>query len=185
MKNNNFLNLFVYKFLLYIWKIKKTVLIAIPFLLFMIEICSKKCFKKEKNIKSIFPKTAFEKQNFEKLKEELKKIDSQEYFREYVLNVIQNGSDKLNFPSGKMDGGFVNKSDAKRIVAYMEKLQGYKTAGKEKEIKEGAALFYGNCTGCHGIDGKGHKGHFPNINRKPLLGIELRKRELISILNHQ
>jgi len=148
---------------------KKVLLLIIPFILMIVAI-----FIKQKNQKEV---TLNKNVDIQKsVKKEIKKYDinSVEYFENYVIDVMLNGSNILNLPSGAMDGGYVSKEEAKKIAAYMATLQGFKPTHPEW-VQEGAALFYGNCTGCHGVGGKGQKGYFPDLTRKPLLGIEKRK----------
>lgn len=152
----------------------KKILLLLPFLFFLIALLTKNNseVKKETTIEKV--KKVETKNDYAN---ELKIIDTQEYFEKYVLDVINNGSNRLNFPSGAMEGGYVSKSDAKKIVAYMASMQGF-TPSNKQWVKEGAMLFYGNCTGCHGILGKKVDKNFPDLTRKPLLGIELRKKEI-------
>ncbi len=96
--------------------------------------------------------------------------DYKSMFKKYVMHVIVHGSNSLGFPT-EMEGGYVSKEDAKKIVAYMMSMQDLKPFDEDL-VHEGAALFYGNCVGCHGVGGKGQKGLFPDLTRKPLLGIE-------------
>jgi len=91
---------------------------------------------------------------------------SVEFFEEYVYDVIKYGSKDLGFPT-QMEGGYVSDEEARKIAAYLATLQGYKPTHPEW-VQEGAALFYGNCTGCHQ---KGVKS-FPDLERRPLLGIQ-------------
>ncbi len=91
-------------------------------------------------------------------------------FESYVYDVIVYGSSRLGFPT-QMQGGYVSEEDAKKIAAFLATLQGLKPSHPEW-VQEGKTLFYGNCTGCHGYDGKGQKGHFPDLTRRPLLGLQ-------------
>ncbi|WP_187647110.1 c-type cytochrome [Nitrosophilus labii] len=157
-------------------------LLILPFLLFLIYTVTKgeKSVFKENIIKNERSITKSEKEYLE----ELKIIDTPQYFEQYTIDVINNGSNILNYPSGAMDGGYVSKEDAKKIAAYMATLQGFKPSHPEW-VKEGAMLFYGNCVGCHGVEGKGQKGAFPDLTRRPLLGIELRKKKIYEKLKKE
>jgi len=86
-------------------------------------------------------------------------------FEEYVFLVIKHGSKELGFPT-QMEGGYVNDEEARKIAAYLATLQGYSPSHPEW-VEEGAALYHGNCTGCHQPGLKS----FPDLTKKPLLGI--------------
>ncbi|BCD60608.1 MULTISPECIES: c-type cytochrome [unclassified Nitratiruptor] len=93
-------------------------------------------------------------------------------FEKYIEKVINEGSNIFHYPSGPMPGGTVSAEDAKKIAAFLATLQGFKPSHPEW-VQEGKYLFYGNCIGCHSNGGKGQKGYFPDLTRKPLLGIEM------------
>jgi mono/diheme cytochrome c family protein len=133
----------------YLW------LLLIPFVLFFVRYASQE-------------KKAHERKNLCIHKEQTFHLDpnSPKFFEDYVFNVIKYGSSSLGFPT-KMEGGYVSDEEAKKIAAYLATLQGFKPSNPQW-VKEGAALYYGNCTGCHQ---KGVKS-FPDLTRKPLLGIE-------------
>ena len=94
-----------------------------------------------------------------------------ECFEKYIEEVINEGLDIFHYPSGPMPGGTVGPEEAKKIAAFMATLQGYRPSHPEW-VEEGKALFYGNCTGCHGPEGKGQRGYFPDLTRRPLEGYE-------------
>lgn len=71
-----------------------------------------------------------------------------------------------------MPAGTVSPQEAKKIAAFLATLQGF-TPSHPEWVEEGKYLFYGNCTGCHSNEGKGKKGYFPDLTRKPLRGMEL------------
>lgn len=76
-----------------------------------------------------------------------------------------------------MEGGFATKEDAPNIARYLLLLSGKKSSDDKKGRQ--AQLFYtSNCGGCHGDDGKGLNGAFPDLTRKTLGGIEKRKSYL-------
>ena len=146
---------------------KKILILLIPFIFLSIAIFFKQGKKQKLEIE---PKK-------EKIEIATAKIDynSPQFFENYVIDVMINGSDIFKYPSGPMEGGYVSKEEAKKIASYMATLQGLKPSHPEW-VQEGAALFNGNCTGCHGVGGKGQKGYFPDLTRKPLLGIEMLKK---------
>lgn len=154
---------------------KKYLLLLLPFILLIISYF----IKHNKNVTDSITSKNIEikSKKSSKIENELKKIDSVTYFENYVIDVINHGSNRLNFPSGAMDGGYVSPIEAKKIATFMATLQGFNPSHPEW-VKEGEILFNGNCTGCHGIGGKGQKGSFPDLTRKPLLGIELIKKEI-------
>jgi len=117
------------------------------------------------------------------IKDELKKIDTISYLEDYISNIIINGSsNNLGFPAGNMQGGFTYKSDAKDIARFVVTLSHQKSSD-DKRAKKAEIFFSSNCGGCHGQRGKGLNGSFPNLTRKPLLGIEKRKKALRIQLN--
>ncbi len=94
-----------------------------------------------------------------------------ECFERYIEEVINKGLDIFHYPSGPMPPATVSPQDAKKIAAFMATLQGF-TPTHPEWVQEGKALFYGNCTGCHGPEGKGQKGYFPDLTKRPLEGYQ-------------
>ena len=72
--------------------------------------------------------------------------------KEQVLDVINNGSNRLGFPMGMMPPGMASGQDAEDIAAYV--------AGG---LKGEAPATYAACTSCHGADSKGNGGMAPNL----------------------
>lgn len=95
-------------------------------------------------------------------------------FEKYVVHVIDEGSDIFHYPSGPMPPHTVSHTEAKKIAAFMATLQGFRPTHPEW-VQEGRYLFYGNCTGCHGPNGKGQKGYFPDLTRHPLAGLQKKR----------
>lgn len=112
--------------------------------------------------------------------EELKRLQTNQYTKEYIISVIKHGSDQFDFSGGEMEGGFASLNDAPEIACYVLELSGKKcTQGYDKN----AAMFYSsNCAGCHGEDGKGLNGTYPDLTRKKLLGVEKREAFLKSLI---
>ena len=109
-------------------------------------------------------------------KHELSKIHTAAYLKEYIVSVINNGSSGLGFKGGVMEGGFVSREDAPMVACYVLELSGKKCA---EGYPIHAAMFYTSvCGGCHGNDGKGLGGIYPDLTRKMLLGIEKREASL-------
>ena len=94
---------------------------------------------------------------------------------DYIIDVINNGSNHLGFKGGEMEGGFVPKSKAKDVACYLMKLR--KTPCKDGFSKDAPLYFSSNCAGCHGNNAKGIKDSYPNLLRKPFLGINLNSME--------
>jgi len=69
-----------------------------------------------------------------------------------VLDVINNGSNKLGYAMGMMPPGMASGQDAEEIAAYI-------AAG----LKGEAPASYAACTSCHGADSKGNNGMAPNL----------------------
>ena len=72
--------------------------------------------------------------------------------KEQVLDVINNGSNRLGFPMGMMPPGMASGKDAEDIAAYV--------AGG---LKGEAPASFAACTSCHGADAKGNGGMAPNL----------------------
>ncbi|BDY12842.1 c-type cytochrome [Hydrogenimonas cancrithermarum] len=110
-------------------------------------------------------------------KKTLEELRSVAYLERYIENVINNGSSqKLGYAYGDMQAGFADPEAAKKIAAYVVTLAGLKPTHPEW-VREGHTFYVSNCGGCHGEDGKGVHGTFPDLTRHPLLGIEKRIRE--------
>ena len=112
--------------------------------------------------------------------EELKRLQTNQYTKAYIISVINHGSNQFNFRGGEMEGGFASSNDAPKIACYVLQLSGKKCShGYEKD----APMFYSsNCAGCHGEDGTGLNGTYPDLTRKKLLGIEKRETFLKSLI---
>ena len=114
--------------------------------------------------------------------DELSQIDLDKYTKAYIIKVINHGSDILDFKGGIMEGGFASAEDAEKIACYTLTLSGRKCT---TPYAKDAAMFYTSiCGGCHGNDGKGLGGNYPDLTRKKMLGIEERESFLKSMLKH-
>ncbi len=90
----------------------------------------------------------------------------------YMIDVIEHGSSRLHFkPQEVMEGGFASSEDAPKIACYLMALR-KESCPTPALAQEGALYFSSNCAGCHGNDAKGIHGTYPDLTRKPLLGIE-------------
>jgi mono/diheme cytochrome c family protein len=88
----------------------------------------------------------------------------------YIVDVINNGSNRLKVSKEIMEGGYIPKDKAKDVACYVYELSGKKCT--KKYSKDAAMYFSSSCAGCHGIDGKGTNGAYPDLTRKRLLGIK-------------
>jgi len=95
---------------------------------------------------------------------------SEELIIDYIVNVINYGSNHLGFQQEGMEGGFVPKEKARDVACYVYELSGKKCS--KTYAKDAALYFSSNCASCHGNDGKGLNGTFPNLTRERLLGLE-------------
>lgn len=95
---------------------------------------------------------------------------SKEFVVDYIVNVINNGSNRLGFQKEGMEGGFVPKEKARDVACYVYELSGRKCS--KPYAKDANLFFSSNCAGCHGRDGKGLNDTFPDLTRIPLLGLE-------------
>jgi len=99
----------------------------------------------------------------------------------YVETVINEGSSILHLPAGSMDEGYATPEDAKIIAAYVMTLSGREPTHPEY-IQEGNLYYNGNCGGCHGDDGKGLNGAYPNLTLQELKGVKIHKKMRIKTL---
>lgn len=115
--------------------------------------------------------------------DELSEINTDEYTKQYIIRVINHGSNSLNFKGGEMEGGFADPEDAEKIACYTMEFSGKKcTTSYPKD----AAMFYTSiCGGCHGNDGKGLNGSYPDLTKAKMLGIEKRENFLKSMKKHK
>ena len=113
-------------------------------------------------------------------KEELDRIRTVPYVKTYIVNVINYGSDQFDFRGGEMEGGFASPADASKIACYVLALSGKKCDSPYE--KDAAMFFSSNCAGCHGEDGKGLNGTYPDLTRKELLGVEKREAFLKNLI---
>ena len=114
--------------------------------------------------------------------DELSQINSDQYSKAYIIKVINHGSAILDFKGGIMEGGFASTEDAEKIACYVLTLSGKKCT---TPYPKDAAMFYTSiCGGCHGDDGKGLGGTYPDLTRAKMLGIEMRESFLKSMQKH-
>ena len=112
--------------------------------------------------------------------DELNNIDTESYTKQYIVDVINHGSDSLGFKGGVMEAGFASPEDAEKIACYVLTLSGKKC---NTPYPKDAEMFYTSiCGGCHGDDGKGLGGNYPDLTKKKLLGIQAREYFLKSML---
>ena len=112
--------------------------------------------------------------------EELKRLKTNEYTKEYVISVINHGSRQFDFRGGEMEGGFASPADASKIACYVLELSGKKC--KQAYEKDAPMFYSSNCAGCHGEDGKGLDGTYPDLTREKLLGVEKKEAFLKNLI---
>jgi cytochrome c553 len=112
--------------------------------------------------------------------DELSTIQTTEYAKQYIIDVINHGSNQFAFKGGEMEGGFASKKDAPKIACYVLEFSGKKC--KEPYSKDAAMFYTSICAGCHGNDGKGLGGTYPDLTRNKLLGIEKKEAFLKSMM---
>ncbi len=154
------------------------VLIVLLYALYNANFKVEKTEKKHKNMNYV---KHIQEHNVTHYSDELKKIETTEYLKEYIIEVINHGSVSLHFkPQEIMEGGFASKEDASKIACYVLTLSGKRC--KESYPKD-AAMFYSSiCAGCHGEDGKGLHGTYPDLTKHKLLGIQKREAFLKKML---
>jgi mono/diheme cytochrome c family protein len=95
--------------------------------------------------------------------------NSKESLYQYIVDVINNGSSGHNFKGGQMEGGYISKEDAKIVACYVLELSGRKCPHPyPKDLASG--YFSSVCAGCHGNDGKGINGTYPDLTKKNYVG---------------
>jgi len=125
-------------------------------------------------------KISVEVKKTEPYKIELQKLHTTAYVKQYIIHVINHGSEQFDFKGGIMEGGFASLADAPKIACYVMEFSGKQC---ETVYEKNAAMFYSsNCAGCHGEEGKGQRGIYPDLTRKNFLGIEKREEFLHSML---
>jgi len=111
-----------------------------------------------------------------RLKDELKELNDLSYLKRYIIDVINKGSYNLGFKGGVMEGGFVAPEDATKIACFVVEMSGKNCPSP---YPTDAQMFYTSvCGGCHGDDGKGIGGTYPDLTKKKLLGIKKREEYL-------
>jgi len=117
----------------------------------------------------------------EAVRRELAVLHSPEYLHRYIVRVIEEGSHQFHFPGGTMEGGYLAADLAPRVACYVMELGGHRCP--HPYPKDAAMYFSSVCAGCHGSDGKGLHGSYPDLTRPTLLGIEKREETLRSELS--
>jgi len=102
-------------------------------------------------------------------------VSEEQRLYHYILRVIREGSHRFHFPGGEMEGGYLQGEAAKRAACYVMSLSGYHCP--EASFQKGGEMYYTSvCGGCHGNDGKGLHGSYPDLTRVPLLGLEEKEK---------
>ncbi len=116
-------------------------------------------------------------------KEELTLIRSDAYLKQYIMDVINQGSTQLHFKKNEvMEGGYAPQEDIEKIACYVMTLSGRKC--KQPYPADAIGFYTSICGGCHGDDGKGIHGAYPDLTKNPLLGIKRRELFLRSKVAH-
>jgi len=130
----------------------------------------------KQNIHTI-EKTTMQRVDISHIEKELQALHTDAYTKAYIVHVINHGSRQLHFKEMEvMEGGFISKEDAPKVACYILSLSG--KACKTPYPKEAVMFYTSVCGGCHGNDGKGVGGSYPDLTRKRLLGIEKREAYL-------
>jgi len=114
------------------------------------------------------------------LKDELTQLKTTDYLKQYIIDVINHGSRQFDFRGGEMEGGFASPADASKIACYVLELSGKKC--KQAYEKDAPMFYSSNCAGCHGEDGKGLDGTYPDLTREKLLGVEKKEAFLKNLI---
>jgi hypothetical protein len=111
--------------------------------------------------------------------EELSQLHTSAYIKQYIIQVIKHGSSQLHFKKDEiMEGGFAPKEDAEAIACYVMSLSGKRCPSSYPS--EAVGYYTSICGGCHGDDGKGLNGTYPDLTRPTLLGIDKKEAFLRS-----
>jgi len=139
--------------------------------------------KSKKNTHTNYTKHIAE-HNASHYEDELKKLHTPAYLKQYIVNVINHGSNQLKFkPTEIMDAGFASREDAPKIASYILALSG---KNNHTAYPKDAPMYYSsNCAGCHGEDAKGLNGTYPDLTREELLGIQKREIYLKKMVNYK
>ncbi len=89
----------------------------------------------------------------------------------YIVDVINNGSSGHNFKGGVMEGGYISREDAKVVACYVLELSGRRCPHPYPKDKA-AGYFSSVCAGCHGNDGKGINGTYPDLTKNEYVGFK-------------
>lgn len=143
------------------------------------------CEQKEDTQNPLHVKQKVEQPTVDKitLQKEMQDIDSNAYLENYIVHIINTGSNGvLGFSGGVMESAIATKEDAPNIARFVLSLAGKKSSNDK--AGKAAQLFYtSNCGGCHGDNGKGLNGAFPDLTLKSFKGIEKRKSYLKAALD--
>ena len=116
-------------------------------------------------------------------KEELTLIRSDATLKQYIMDVINQGSRQLHFKKNEvMEGGYAPQEDIEKIACYVMTLSGRKC--KQPYPADAVGFYTSICGGCHGDDGKGIHGAYPDLTKNPLLGVKRRELFLRSKVAH-
>lgn len=143
------------------------------------------CEQKEDTQKPLHVKQKVEQPTIDKiaLQKEMQEIDSNAYLENYIVHIINTGSNGvLGFSGGVMESAIATKEDAPNIARFVLSLSGKKSSD-DKAGKEAQLFYTSNCGGCHGDNGKGLNGAFPDLTLKSFKGIEKRKSYLKAALD--
>ncbi len=137
---------------------------------------------KEKSVKMLKESAKEAKrEDRESLREELSKMDSAEYVEKYIQKVIKEGSNGHGYPGGEMQAELTDEETAKKISYFVVELTGRKST--HPDIAKKSQIFYtSNCGGCHGDDGKGLNGTYPDLTKEEYFGIKERREEILRML---
>ncbi len=163
---------------------KVNLIILLTTIAILISGCDKKpeengpeCSIELKSEKILSPALSIEELN--ELKRVVKETGSAMCCQKYIEHVIEYGSDILKMPAGVMDAGYGYGEDMKKIASYVLTLGGKEPIYPEY-LQEGNMFYNGNCGGCHGDDGKGLDGAYPDLTLPLFEGAKIRKERYIS-----
>lgn len=95
-----------------------------------------------------------------------RKLLEKKKIKQYVLEVIKNGSQGHGYPMGRMPPNMIKGDNAKAVANYISN----KLTTKQPEA-------FGACASCHGNDGLGNSGMTPSLLTLPIYNGLVSKKE--------
>lgn len=83
-----------------------------------------------------------------------------------IMNTIKHGGKGLNYSGGEMPAGLADEVSAKAIASYvMAEISAVKKTAHPELVTQGKEMYNTLCASCHGEDGTGMFGTFPDLTK--------------------